>query len=109
MATGGYDVLGCTCVVQARNALQAIQFDVVVSDWDLGIGGIGGDVYELVKQLQPVLTSKFLFVSATQPRLDDYVPWLEKPVGTRKILDAIHDLIWPARPRRQTQRVGSRS
>jgi hypothetical protein len=93
-------------VTRARIALETFQFDVVVSDWDLGDGGNGGQVYELAKSMQPGLENRFLFVSGTQPDVADHVPWLEKPVWNSKILKTLDELL---ESRRQIPVRGSAS
>ena len=99
----GYEVITCSCVTEARNALKAFQYDVVISDWLLGADGNGGEVYELCKQLQPKLAERFVFVSSDPPVLDEHVPWLEKPTTTSDISRVIDELI----TRRQSPVGGS--
>jgi DNA-binding response OmpR family regulator len=103
---GGYEVTSVPDVTRARIALETFQFDVVVSDWDLGDGGNGGQVYELAKSMQPGLENRFLFVSGTQPDVADHVPWLEKPVWNSKILKTLDELL---ESRRQIPVRGSAS
>lgn len=101
-----YDVYACADVEAAGKALLNFQFDAVVSDWNLGIGGNGGQVYGLVKKLQPKLAQRFLFLCGDQPTTEDHLPWLEKPATNQEVLDALADLL---KPGRQTRVRGSRS
>lgn len=104
----GYNVTVCSCIMQVRNTLVAWLFDVVVSDWNLGEGGNGGQVYDLVTTAQPDLAKRFLFVSGDRPSIAHHVPWLEKPVAPNQVLKTLDELIFTAH-RCQTDVRGSAS
>lgn len=102
----GYDVTACADVESADSLLHGFQFDAAISDWNLGAGGNGGQVYDLVKRHQPQLAQRFMFLSGDEPVTDDHVPWLEKPATNQEVLKALADLV---KLGRQTSVRGSRS
>lgn len=101
-----YEVYACASFEEAGKALLNFQFDAAVSDWNLGKGGTGGQVYDLVKRHQPQLAKRFMFFSGDTPETEDHVPWLEKPATNQEVLKALADLL---KPERQTRVRGSRS
>lgn len=76
--------------------LQAVQFDVVLSDYDLGPGGSGGNVLAWIEQYQPHLMTRFLFLSSDPSCAGRGVPWLEKPCSLASLVAAIDAVL--ARP-----------
>lgn len=73
--------------------LQSVQFDVVLSDFDLGAGGSGGSVLAWIEQNQPHLLTRFLFLSSNVACAGRGVPWLEKPCSLAVLAAAITDVL----------------
>lgn len=73
--------------------LKSIQFDVVLSDFDLAAGGSGGDVLTWIEQSQPHLKPRFLFLSGDDACAERGVPWLEKPCSLAALAAAIADVL----------------
>jgi CheY-like chemotaxis protein len=69
--------------------LQSVQFDLVLSDLDLGPGGSGGDVLAWIEQHQPHLKARFIFLSGDAACAGRGVPWLEKPCPLTEIAAAV--------------------
>lgn len=103
----GYDVWACPDVETAKRGLKAFAFDCVVSDWQLGFASTGADVYALVKEHQPALALRFLFLSGHEPKDHKAVPWMEKPATAKQLLRFVDELMRLARLDRQTDVRGS--
>lgn len=69
--------------------LQSVQFDVVLSDFDLRAGGSGGIVLSWIEQSQPHLLTRFIFLSGNAACAGRGVPWLEKPCSPATLAAAI--------------------
>lgn len=75
--------------------LRSIQFDVVLSDFDLGPDddadeGIGGDgVLAWIEQHQPHVKPRFIFLSGNAACADRGVQWLMKPCPLAELASAI--------------------
>lgn len=104
-----YDVFACADVATAERGLKAMMFDAVVSDWQLGWSTTGAEVYALVKQYQPRLALRFLFLSGHEPKDHKAVPWMEKPAEPKAFLRFVDELMLLARLDRQTLVRGSAS
>lgn len=73
--------------------LQSVQFDLVLSDYDLGGGGSGGDVLAWIEQHQPHLMTRFIFLSSNVACAGRGVPWLEKPCSLSSLAAAIDSVL----------------
>lgn len=73
--------------------LQSVQFDVVLSDFDLGAGGSGGSVLAWIEQNQPHLLPRFIFLSGNGACAGRGVTWLEKPCSFTVLATAITDVL----------------
>lgn len=73
--------------------LQAVQFDVVLSDFNLSGGGNGGNVLAWIEQHQPHLMTRFIFLSSNAACAARGVPWLEKPCSIASLVAAIDDVL----------------
>ncbi len=75
--------------------LQAIQFDVVLSDFDLAPGtrGTGGSVLTWIEKHQPQLKARFIFMSANDACARRGVLWLEKPCSNNDLAAAIAEVL----------------
>jgi DNA-binding NtrC family response regulator len=73
-------------VSHAKNADEAIMFvttnpttwQLVVSDYDLGPGGNGGDILRFIQAHAPHLTERFVYFSASL-QIRKWHSWIEKP------------------------------
>jgi hypothetical protein len=102
------DVSAVASVVEVAAALSVFKFDAVVSDWDLGRGGTGGQVYDLVRERQPTLVTRFMFLCGDRPVTTAHLPWLQKPARNRDVVAAVTELVFSsARGGRQTGVRGS--
>jgi len=80
---------------RAVDCLEAIQFDLVLSDFDLAPGtrGSGGSVLTWIEKNQPRLKSRFIFLSANDASGERGVPWLEKPCSNSDLAMTIADVL----------------
>lgn len=81
-----------TAVDNARDAIKALEgidFDVVLSDYDLRDGLNGETVLAWIKRERPQLQSKFIFYSSSEEALHMGVPCIVKPAPRQEIEQAI--------------------
>ena len=109
----GFDVAVAENVPEALDLINRGQFDVLISDLNIGEPGDGFTVVSAMRRSQPnavtfILTGYPDFetaLTAIRNQVDDY---LIKPANARNIIDAIHDRIAkrsPSRPALLTLRV----
>lgn len=80
--------------------LRSIQFDVVLSDFDLAPGdaindeGAGGDgVLAWIEQHQPHVKQRFIFLSGNVACAERGVQWLLKPCSLAALATTIADVL----------------
>ena len=97
-AVGGFSQLllpaivdGATDLTAAIGLIQVNQYDLVISDYDLGQGTTGADLLAWVKVNRPDL--RFMFLSANAAVHTLGVPFAEKPCTKQELVAAILETI----------------
>ncbi len=82
---------GATDLAAAIGLIQANQYDLVISDFDLGHGETGADLLTWVKANKPDL--RFMFLSANEAVYTLGVPFAEKPCTKQELIAAVLEAI----------------